>query len=153
MSFKLNTIHDNRGALRVRKVVGRGLGCGIGKTSGRGGKGQTARKGVSLNGFEGGQMPIYRRLPRRGFNACCRFPLFELHFGKLAPLATRGVLKENQIIDAAFLTELGIMSRRCRGISLIVNGELPFALNFVVARASKRAVELVAQSGGTVAFE
>jgi large subunit ribosomal protein L15 len=150
MSFKLNTIRDNPGALKVRKVVGRGIGSGLGKTSGRGGKGQTARSGVSLNGFEGGQMPIYRRLPRRGFKNPRALRLFELHFKKLSSLIGRGVLAEGQTVDSSFLIEKGLMPKSCEGISLIAKGEVPFALNFLVTRASKKALELVKQVGGSV---
>jgi large subunit ribosomal protein L15 len=149
-SFKLNTIRDNAGALKVRKVVGRGIGSGLGKTSGRGGKGQTARSGVSLNGFEGGQMPIYRRLPRRGFKNPGALRLFELHFRKLYSLISQSKLAKGQTVDAAFLISNGLMAKSYDGISLIAQGELEFPLNFSVIRASKKAVELVEKVGGSV---
>lgn len=149
MSLKLNTIRDNKGAMTARKVVGRGIGSGLGKTSGRGGKGQTARSGVSLNGFEGGQMPIYRRLPQRGFKS--RFEkLYELHFRKLEVLVKRGVLKEGETIDLKFLMDHHVVSKQCPGISLISTGESPAKFNFIVNRVSKKAKELVEKAGGTV---
>lgn len=151
MSLKLNTIRDRKGAMTVRKVLGRGIGSGLGKTSGRGGKGQTARSGVSLNGFEGGQMPIYRRVPQRGFKS--RFvKLYELHFRKIESLVKRGVLKEGQTVDVNFLIEQKIVSKGCPGISLISTGEAPAKFNFVVTRVSKKAKELVEKAGGTVAI-
>jgi large subunit ribosomal protein L15 len=153
MSYKLNTIRDNPGALKVRKVVGRGLASGLGKTSGRGGKGQTARSGVSLNGFEGGQMPIYRRLPKRGFKSRHADDLFELHFEKLKPLFDANKIAANQVIDASFLMSVGLMKRDFVGVSLIVKGECPPALSFVVTRCSKKAKELVEKAGGSVSLE
>ncbi|MDR3285313.1 MAG: 50S ribosomal protein L15 [Holosporales bacterium] len=153
MSFKLNTIHDNPGALKVRKVVGRGIGSGLGKTSGRGGKGQTARKGVSLNGFEGGQMPIYRRVPKRGFNSMNANTLFELHFEKLKKFITKGKIVAQQVIDTNFLITLGVMPKSFKGISLIVKGNIDIPLNFSVTRASKKAKELVESAGGSVIIE
>ncbi|GHS91195.1 50S ribosomal protein L15 [Alphaproteobacteria bacterium] len=153
MSFKLNEIHDRAGALRVRKVVGRGIGSGLGKTSGRGGKGQTARKGVSLNGFEGGQMPIYRRLPKRGFNNPRAIKLFELHFKKLEALIASDVLKANQTVDSNFLIQNKLMAKKYQGISLISKGLPAIPLNLVVARASKAAKELFEKAGGTVTVE
>lgn len=149
MSFRLNTIRDRKGALTRRKIVGRGIGSGLGKTSGRGGKGQTARSGVSLNGFEGGQMPVYRRLPKRGFKSHFE-PLYELHYRKLEPLMKRGVLKEGQTVDIKFLIDSGMVSKSCAGVSLICKGEVAAKLNFVVTRASKKARELIEKAGGTV---
>jgi large subunit ribosomal protein L15 len=150
MSFKLNTIRDNPGAMQARKVVGRGIGSGLGKTSGRGGKGQTARAGVSLNGFEGGQMPIYRRVPKRGFNNALAVKFFELHFRKLSGLVARGILGAGQVVDLNFLIEHGLVSKRCEGVSLVSKGELPFAVNFVVSRASAAAKAQVEKAGGSV---
>lgn len=153
MSFKLNTIRDNAGATRARKVVGRGIGSGLGKTSGRGGKGQTARAGVSLNGFEGGQMPIYRRLPKRGFYNVNRVNLYELHFRKLAQLIEKGVLTSGQTVDSNFLIQAGLMPRSCVGISLIASGEINIPLKFCITRTTKKAKELVEKAGGSIAIE
>ena len=153
MSFKLNTIRDNPGAMKVRKVVGRGIGSGLGKTSGRGGKGQTARAGVSLNGFEGGQMPIYRRLPKRGFKSAHADSLFELHFGKLTSLISSGIVSANQVINSDFLIEKGLMPKYFKGVSLIATGDIDMPLQFQVTRASKKAKELVEKAGGSVTIE
>ncbi|MDR2464247.1 MAG: 50S ribosomal protein L15 [Holosporales bacterium] len=151
MSFKLNTVRDNAGATQPRKVVGRGIGSGLGKTSGRGGKGQTARSGVSLNGFEGGQMPIYRRLPKRGFkgrvNSFC-----ELNFRKLDRLISQNVLKDGGTVDLVFLKNHGMVSKSCRGISLIAGGELTVPLHFFVDRATAGARRVVNGNGGTISI-
>jgi large subunit ribosomal protein L15 len=149
MSFKLNTIRDNVGATQPRKVVGRGIGSGLGKTSGRGGKGQTARSGVSLNGFEGGQMPIYRRLPKRGFKSRAE-ALFELHFRKLIRFISSNVLTAGQTVDLDFFIKHRVVSKNCRGVSLIAGGDLPIALTFVVNRVSAGAKQVVEAAGGTV---
>lgn len=149
MSFKIHTIRDNEGAFQSRKVLGRGIGSGKGKTSGRGGKGQTARSGVSLNGFEGGQMPIYRRLPKRGFKSQAVRP-FELHFKKIAVWAAKGLVQEGQMIDANFLLTNHLMPKTARGVSLIASGDLTMKLNFTVNKVSKKARELVEKAGGTV---
>lgn len=154
MSFKLHEIRDNIGALRKPKLLGRGIGSGLGKTSGRGGKGQTARSGVSLNGFEGGQMPIYRRLPKRGFKSRHYGFYFELHFDKLKALFAAGKVTKDTIINRSFLIEQGIMPKSFQGISLIAKGD-PFdqPLKFCVTRASKQAKELVESKGGVVMLE
>jgi large subunit ribosomal protein L15 len=152
MSFKLNEIRDNKGALAVRKVVGRGIGSGLGKTCGRGGKGQTARAGVSLNGFEGGQMPIYRRVPKRGFKSN-KVGLFELHFDKLKHLISSGKILEKQVVDANLLVLLRLMPKVHTGISLISKGSINIPLTFQVAKVSKKAKELVEAAGGSVLVE
>lgn len=152
MSFKIHTIRDNEGAFTPRKVLGRGIGSGKGKTSGRGGKGQTARSGVSLNGFEGGQMPIYRRLPKRGFKSRAVRP-YELHFKKVAAWAAKGLVTEGQTIDANFLMANHLMPKTARGVSLIATGDLAMKLNFTVSRVSKKAKELVEKAGGSVTVE
>lgn len=153
MAFRLNEIRDNKGATHSRKVVGRGIGSGLGKTSGRGGKGQTARAGVSLNGFEGGQMPVYRRVPKRGFHNPGRVDLYELHFRKLAVLLAKGALKSGETVDTNFLIKSGMMPKYLRGVSLIASGDISVPLNFRVTRASKKAKELVEKAGGTVTIE
>ncbi|MDR0632672.1 MAG: 50S ribosomal protein L15 [Holosporales bacterium] len=150
MSFKLNTIRDNPGAMKVRKVVGRGIGSGLGKTSGRGGKGQTARAGCSLNGFEGGQMPIYRRLPQRGFKSRNAGTLFEFHIRKLDSLIKKGVITEDTVIDASFLISTGMMPRYFKGVSLIAMEGVNMPLKFRVARVSKSAKAFVEGAGGVV---
>src|SRR4051812_27831732 len=99
MTLRLNEIRDNKGARHAPKCIGRGIGSGKGKTSGRGGKGQTARSGVSLNGFEGGQNPIYRRMPKRGFTNIHRVPLYELNFETLNRLVIAGKVDAKQPVD------------------------------------------------------
>jgi large subunit ribosomal protein L15 len=151
MSFKLNTIRDNVGAMRSRKVVGRGIGSGLGKTSGRGGKGQTARAGVSLNGFEGGQMPIYRRLPKRGFKH--DNSVAELHFVKLANLINRGQISSGQTVDLNTLIQHGLFKKSAKRLSLMSKGNISIPLNFVVNRVSVAARKQVEEAGGSVKVE
>lgn len=153
MSFKLNTICDNAGATHYKKVVGRGIGSGLGKTCGRGGKGQTARAGVAINGFEGGQMPMYRRVPKRGFNNVHAMNLYELHFDKLAVLINKGMITSGQTVDLNFLIDKGFVKKYYEGLSLVVKGKLDLPLNFIVTRASKNAVSLVEKVGGSVTCE
>jgi large subunit ribosomal protein L15 len=151
--WKLNDIRDNRGARRRSKLVGRGIGSGKGKTSGRGGKGQTARSGVSLNGFEGGQTPIYRRLPKRGFVNVCRQKMYELDFYKIARLAKGGLLKDGNIVDRELLVNVGYMPKSSAGISLIANGKIGIPIRICVTRASSKAKEMLEKAGGTLVIE
>ncbi|MDR0631228.1 MAG: 50S ribosomal protein L15 [Holosporales bacterium] len=153
MSFKLNELRDNAGAMKKRKVVGRGIGSGLGKTSGRGGKGQTARAGVSLNGFEGGQMPIYRRLPKRGFKRHEQTKTIEIHFNKLSGLISRGLLAEGQTVDVNYLITNGLASKSCERVSLIQKGNITLPLHFVVSKASDGASKQVVAVGGSVKVE
>ncbi|MDR1208414.1 MAG: 50S ribosomal protein L15 [Holosporales bacterium] len=153
MSFKLNELRDNFGAMKKRKVVGRGIGSGLGKTSGRGGKGQTARAGVSLNGFEGGQMPIYRRLPKRGFKRHDQIKTVELHFQKLAGLISKGILVEGQTVDLNYLISNGLASKNCERVSLISRGDVTLPLHFIVSRVSASAQQLIESKGGSVKVE
>jgi large subunit ribosomal protein L15 len=146
--LQLNNLRDNNGARRKAKCLGRGIGSGKGKTSGRGGKGQTARSGVSLNGFEGGQTPLYRRLPKRGFVNVHRMKMYELDFFKINRLKRNNLLKVDQVIDRDFLISVGYMPSYIDGISLIANGSIDFAANVTAARASKKASELLRASGG-----
>jgi large subunit ribosomal protein L15 len=153
MSFKLNELRDNAGAMKKRKVVGRGIGSGLGKTSGRGGKGQTARAGVSLNGFEGGQMPIYRRLPKRGFKRRDNSKTIELHFQKLSGLISRGLLAEGQTVDMNYLISNGLAGKNCERVSLISKGKIPFPLHFIVSKVSASASRSIESAGGSVKVE
>jgi large subunit ribosomal protein L15 len=146
--IKLNELRDNPGARRKAKCIGRGIGSGKGKTSGRGGKGQTARSGVSLNGFEGGQTPLYRRLPKRGFKNINRLNLYELDFYKINRIIKSGLLAENQVIDKNFLVKIGYMPSHMEGISLIANGKSESKVSVSVERASKKAQEMLKQVGG-----
>jgi large subunit ribosomal protein L15 len=151
--LKLNEIRDNKGARRHIKLLGRGLGSGKGKTSGRGGKGQTARSGVSLNGFEGGQTPIYRRLPKRGFVNIGRCKMYELDFHKINRLIKQGHLKDGDAIDGVLLVRAGYMPKHKEGVSLIANGTLDVPVQVCVTRASAKAKEILEKAGGTLVIE
>jgi large subunit ribosomal protein L15 len=149
--MKLNEIRDNPGAHYRAKRVGRGIGSGKGKTSGRGGKGQTARSGVALNGFEGGQTPLHRRLPKRGFNNGMFRPDFKVvNLGRLQKALDDGKLKGEGTLDGAVLVASGILRRPGDGVRLLAKGELRAALTIEVAGASKAAIAAVESAGGTV---
>lgn len=151
--LKLNNIRDNRGARQKTKLLGRGIGSGLGKTSGRGGKGQTARSGVSLNGFEGGQTPLYRRLPKRGFVNVHRAKMYELDFFKISRILKNGLLEKGASIDRDFLVKIGYMPRTADGISLIANGKVDVPVKVAVTRASAKAKEVLEKAGGTLVLE
>lgn len=150
MTLKLHEIRDNKGARHAPKCIGRGMGSGKGKTSGRGGKGQTARSGVSLNGFEGGQNPIYRRMPKRGFNNIHRIPLYELNFNTLNRLVAAGKLDAKQPVDLALLVEKGVAKGWCEGVSLVNTGTLAQPMTLKVTRATKGAQEHLKKVGGEI---
>lgn len=149
-SFRLNQIKDNPGSRSKAKLLGRGIGSGLGKTCGRGGKGQTARSGVAINGFEGGQNPIYRRLPKRGFVNIHADKLFEITLGKLEQLVTSGKLDATKEINMEALMKAGGMRNWQTGVSLIATGKLSKKVSIEVTRASARAKEAVEKLGGTV---
>jgi large subunit ribosomal protein L15 len=149
--MKLNEIRDNAGAHYVAKRRGRGIGSGKGKTSARGGKGQTARSGVALNGFEGGQTPLHRRIPKRGFN---NFD-FQQHYvivnlGTLQSAIEAGHLTVGATVNGAALVEAGVLRRARDGVRLLAKGELKSPLTIEVVGASKAAVEAVEKLGGKV---
>ncbi|HEY3919506.1 MAG TPA: 50S ribosomal protein L15 [Stellaceae bacterium] len=149
--MKLNEIRDNKGAHYVAKRRGRGIGSGKGKTSARGGKGQTARTGVALNGFEGGQTPLHRRLPKRGFNNTDfqqRFVVVNL--GRLQSAIDAGHIKKDATVNGASLVEAGVLRRTRDGVRLLAKGELKAPLTIEVAGASKAAVAAVERLGGKV---
>jgi large subunit ribosomal protein L15 len=149
--MKLNEIRDNSGAHYRFKRIGRGIGSGKGKTSGRGGKGQTARTGVALNGFEGGQTPLHRRLPKRGFtNAPFRKEFHEVNLGRLQQAVESGRLKAGAAVDGEALVAAGLLRRVRHGIRLLAKGEIKAALTITVAGASKAAIAAVEKAGGTV---
>lgn len=152
-NIKLNELRDNPGARQKAKLLGRGIGSGLGKTSGRGGKGQTARSGVSLNGFEGGQTPLYRRLPKRGFVNIHAQSLYELDFFKINRLIEKKLIEKNTVIDRELLIKVGYMPSYVVGISLIANGELKTPVSVSVTRASARAKEMLEKAGGTLTIE
>ncbi len=144
--MKLNEIRDNSGAHYRFKRIGRGIGSGKGKTSGRGGKGQTARTGVALNGFEGGQTPLHRRLPKRGFtNAPFRKEFHEVNLGRLQKAVESGRLDAGAAVDGEALVAAGLLRRVRHGIRLLAKGEITAALTITVAGASKAAVAAVAK--------
>ena len=148
--MKLNEIRDNAGSTKNAKRVGRGIGSGRGKTSGSGHKGQKARSGVSINGFEGGQMPIHRRLPKRGFNNIFRKSYVEVNVGRIQSAVDAGKLDASQPIDAAALVAAGVISKAKDGVRLLAKGELKASVNVTVAGASKAAAQLVEKAGGSV---
>jgi large subunit ribosomal protein L15 len=148
--MKLNEIGDNPGAHYRAKRLGRGIGSGKGKTSGRGGKGQTARSGVALNGFEGGQTPLHRRLPKRGFdNRMFRKDLKTVNLGRLQQALDAGKLRADGTIDGAALVAAGVLRRR-GGVRLLAKGELRAAISIEVTGGSKAALAAVEKAGGTV---
>jgi large subunit ribosomal protein L15 len=148
--MKLNEISDNPGAKKSRTRIGRGIGSGKGKTGGRGGKGQTARSGVRIKGFEGGQMPIHRRLPKRGFNNILAQKFDEVNLGRVQAAIDAGKLDPKATIDAAALVKSGLLRRERNPVRLLGNGEIKAKVSFEVFGASKSAVEAVEKAGGTV---
>ena len=148
--MKLNEIRDNPGAHYRAKRVGRGIGSGKGKTSGRGGKGQTARTGVALNGFEGGQTPLHRRLPKRGFNNIFRKDFTVVNLGRLQQALDAGRLGKDGAVDGAKLVAAGVLRRQGDGIRLLAKGKLTAAITIEVAGASKSAIAAVEAAGGKV---
>lgn len=149
--MKLNELRDNDGARKARMRVGRGIGSGKGKTAGRGVKGQKSRTGVSLNGFEGGQMPLYRRLPKRGFNnTMFRKTFAVVNLGRLQTAIDAGRIDASKTIDEAALRDSGMLKRGCDGIRLLAKGVLTSALTIEVDGASGAAIAAVEKAGGTV---
>jgi large subunit ribosomal protein L15 len=149
--MKLNQIADRVGARKKRMRIGRGIGSGMGKTGGRGGKGQTARTGVRIKGFEGGQMPLHRRLPKRGFrNTSFAVRLNEINLGKVQAAIDAGLIDAKAPVDAAVMVKAGLMRREKGGVKLLGEGELKSKVEFSVWRASKSAVAAVEKAGGTV---
>jgi large subunit ribosomal protein L15 len=149
--MKLNEIRDNPGAHYRAKRVGRGIGSGKGKTSARGGKGQTARSGVAINGFEGGQTPLHRRLPKRGFNnKIFRRDFRVINLGRLQAALDNGRLKAEGTLDGAALVSSGLLRRVGDGVRLLAKGELRTAITIEVAGASKAAIAAVEKAGGKV---
>jgi len=147
---KLNDLRDNEGARYKFKRIGRGIGSGKGKTSGRGVKGQGSRTGVSLHGFEGGQMPIYRRLPKRGFNKPFAKEFSEVNVGDLQAAITAGKIDANATIDAAALQKAGLVNAILDGVRLLGRGELTTKVTVDVAGATQSAIAAVEKLGGSV---
>jgi len=148
--MKLNEIKDNEGSTHSRKRLGRGIGSGSGKTGGRGVKGQKSRSGVAINGFEGGQMPIYRRLPKRGFNNIFAADYVVVSLGRIQAAVDAGKLDAKATIDAAALKAAGVIRRPKDGVRVLSDGELKAKVTLEVAGASKSAVEKIEKAGGKV---
>ncbi|AIC26886.1 MULTISPECIES: 50S ribosomal protein L15 [Rhizobium] len=148
--MKLNEIKDNEGSTHSRKRLGRGIGSGSGKTGGRGVKGQKSRSGVAINGFEGGQMPIYRRLPKRGFNNIFASDFVVVSLARIQAAIDAGKLDAKATVDAASLKAAGVIRRAKDGVRVLADGELKAKITIVVAGASKPAVEKIEKAGGSV---
>ena len=149
--MKLNELRDNAGAHLKSKRLGRGIGSGKGKTSARGGKGQTARTGVALNGFEGGQTPLHRRIPKRGFRRVeFQKDYHIVNLGRLQTALDAGKLKADAPVTGATLVAAGVLRRVGDGVRLLAKGELKVALTLEVAGASKSAIAAVEKLGGKV---
>jgi large subunit ribosomal protein L15 len=148
--MKLNEIKDNEGALPSKKRLGRGIGSGKGKTGGRGVKGQKARSGVAINGFEGGQMPIYRRLPKRGFNNIFAAEYVTVSVGRIQAAVDAKKLDAKKTIDAAALVAAGVIRRAKDGVRVLSDGELKAKVELEVSGVSKAAAEKIEKAGGSV---
>ena len=148
--MKLNQLSDNVGARRDRKRVGRGASSGLGKTSGRGQKGQKSRSGVAINGFEGGQMPLYRRLPKRGFTNIFRKNFREVNLGGLQTAIDANKIDASKTIGIAALKAAGLIKTPKDGVRLLAKGALNTKITIEVAGASKAAVAAVEKAGGSV---
>ncbi|WP_306257524.1 50S ribosomal protein L15 [Pararhizobium sp. IMCC21322] len=148
--MKLNELQDNDGAVKNRMRVARGIGSGKGKTGGRGVKGQKSRSGVSIKGFEGGQMPLHRRLPKRGFNNIFSKKFNEVSLGRIQTAIDAGKLEAGNTVDADALIAAGVVRRVKDGIRLVGGGELKSKVTLAVAGGSKPALAAVEKAGGSV---
>jgi large subunit ribosomal protein L15 len=148
--MKLNEIKDNEGSRKGRMRVGRGIGSGKGKTAGRGQKGQKSREGVSINGFEGGQMPLHMRIPKRGFNNIFAKDYAEVNLGAIQKLVDAGKLDAKGTIDHAALKAAGVGRGGKHGVRILAKGDFSAKLSFNVAGVSKSAREAIEQAGGSV---
>ncbi len=148
--MKLNDIRDNKGARKARVRVGRGIGSGLGKTAGRGQKGQTSRSGVSIFGFEGGQMPLHMRIPKRGFNNIFAKDHAEVNLGAIQKLVDAGTLDGAALIDHAALKAAGVARGGKDGVRILAKGDYSAKLSFKVAGASKSAREAIEAAGGSI---
>ena len=148
--MRLTDLADKPGARKPRMRIGRGIGSGKGKTGGRGGKGQTARSGVRIKGFEGGQMPLHRRLPKRGFNNVFARKLNEVNLGRVQQAIDSGRLEAKEAVTADALVKAGVLRRAKDGVRLLGSGELKAKVAFEVFGASKSAIAAVEKAGGSV---
>lgn len=148
--MKLNELRDKDGATKARKRVGRGIGSGSGKTGGRGVKGQKSRSGVAINGFEGGQMPLYRRLPKRGFNNIFAKEFVTVSLARIQAAIDAKKLDAAETVNAEALVKAGVVRRPKDGVRILSDGELKAKVVFDVAGASKAAIEKIEKAGGSV---
>ena len=148
--MKLHELRDNEGASKKRMRVGRGPGSGKGKTGGRGIKGQKSRSGVAINGYEGGQMPLYQRLPKRGFSKPNRKKFAVINLGLIQKFVDAGTLDAKATITEDLLVETGVVRRKLDGVRVLAKGEVSAKLNIEVTGASKAAVEAVEKAGGSL---
>ena len=148
--MKLNDLRDKDGATKSRKRVGRGIGSGLGKTGGRGVKGQSSRSGVALNGFEGGQMPLYRRLPKRGFKNIFGKDFATVSVARVQAAIDAKKLDAKETVTAEALVKAGVLRRAKDGVRLLGDGEIKSKVSFDIAGASKTAIEKVEKAGGSV---
>ena len=148
--MKLNDLRDNEGATHSKKRLGRGIGSGSGKTGGRGVKGQKSRSGVAINGFEGGQMPLYRRLPKRGFKNIFAKDFNTVSLARVQAAVDAKKLDAKETVTVESLVKAGVLRRAKDGVRLLGDGELKAKLAFDIAGASKTAIEKVEKAGGSV---
>jgi large subunit ribosomal protein L15 len=148
--MKLNEVRDNPGSSKLRMRVGRGIGSGKGKQSGRGGKGQTARSGVRIKGFEGGQMPLHRRQPKRGFTPPSQLVYNEVNLGRIQRAIDAGRLDAAEPVTVESLLKAGVLTRRRDGVKILGVGGWKASANFEVAAASKSAAAAIKKAGGSV---
>ena len=149
--MELNKLNDNDGAKSSKKRLGRGVGSGLGKTSGKGHKGQKSRSGVSIKGFEGGQMPIHRRLPKRGFNKHNRKVYRVLNLGDLQKVIDNGKIDIKKEINSSVILSSGVIKNLKDGIRILARGKITSKVNILVDGASKSAIEQVKKVGGNLA--
>ena len=150
--MRLNELKDNPGSRKMRVRIGRGIGSGMGKMGGRGGKGQTARSGVRLGGFEGGQMPLHRRLPKRGFNKRNRKVFNEVPLGRLQAAVDANLIDPAKPVDAAVLVAAGVIRRPLDGVRILGGGELKAKLALTVDHATAGAKAAIEGAGGSIAL-
>ncbi|GGX68844.1 50S ribosomal protein L15 [Tateyamaria omphalii] len=148
--MKLHELRDNPGATKPKKRVGRGPGSGTGKMGGRGIKGQKSRSGVAINGYEGGQMPLYQRLPKRGFNKPNRKAFAVVNLGLIQKFIDAGKIDAKKAIDEDALIASGLVRRKLDGIRVLAKGEITSKVELAVTGASKSAVEAVEKAGGSL---
>src|SRR6187431_100933 len=148
--MRLNEIRDRPGATSAKKRLGRGIGSGLGKTAGKGTKGQKARAGVAIKGFEGGQMPLHRRLPKRGFNNIFALDLVEINLDRVQGAIDSGKLDASGVVNAEALVKSGALRRSRDGVRLLGRGEIKAKVTFEVHGASKSAIAAVEKAGGSV---